>query len=467
MAQKIKFGTDGWRAIIAQDFTTENVARVSKALADYLNEQNDKNAIVLGHDCRFGGEMFVDVVARVMLAEGIDVHLALGFVSTPMISFGTLTLGAQQGVIITASHNPPAYNGYKLKSPQGGPSSPEVVSAVESNIPETYSIPEVDMEAMKKQGRLREVDLEQDYIDYLHTKFNFGSIQKSGKRMAYDAMFGAGQNVMKRLFPESLLVRCEYNPSFLGQAPEPLDKNLQPLREAIQHDGQIDIGIATDGDADRIGMYDTAGRFIDAHHIILLLIHYLAHYQKMKGLVVIAFSVTDKVKKLCEHYDLPVKVTKIGFKYIAEIMVAEDVLLGGEESGGIAVKGHIPERDGLYDGILLYDFLAQTGKSLDELIEEVYAIVGPFVYQRDDLHLSEEKKQEIIQNCEAGKFTHFGDYEIVRTETIDGFKYFMKDGQWLMIRPSGTEPVLRIYAEAASHEEVLDLLAVAKKTILD
>ncbi len=467
MANKIKFGTDGWRAIIAEEFTNDNVARVSKALADYLNEQNDSNAIVLGHDCRFAGEQFVEVVAKVMLDEGIDVHLAQGFVSTPMISFATNRLGAQQGVIITASHNPPSYNGYKLKSPEGGPSSPTVISAVEAKIPDSCAIPEVDLEEMKKIGRLKMVDLEQEYFDYLNTKFDFGAIQKSGKKMAYDAMYGAGQNVMKRLFPDSLLVRCEYNPSFMGQAPEPLDKNLVPLREAIKADGNIDIGIATDGDADRIGMYDKAGNFIDAHHIILLLIHYLAHYQKMTGEVVIAFSVTDKVKTLCAHYNLPVQVTKIGFKYIAEIMVKEDVLLGGEESGGIAVKGHIPERDGLYDGILLYEFLAKTGKSLDELIAEVYEIVGPFVYQRDDLHLDEETKQRVIQDCEDNKFKNFGSYEIDRVETIDGYKYFMKTGEWLMIRPSGTEPVLRIYAEAASKEKVLDLLAQAKNTVLE
>ncbi len=467
MAQKIKFGTDGWRAIIAQDFTTEGVARVSEGLALYLKSQKKENTVVIGNDCRFGGALFVDVASRVLASHGIQVIVAENpFVSTPMISLATFLLKAQQGVIITASHNPPSYNGYKLKSEFGGPSSPEVISAVENLIPDEVQIPQESMDDFKNKGLIQHKDLEGMYLEYMNEKFDIESIDLSPKNLAYDAMYGAGQNVVRALFPSAELVRCEYNPSFMGQAPEPLDKNLKPLRNHIMANGMIDLGFATDGDADRIGMYDGNGKFIDAHHIILLLIHYLAHYKKMSGKVVIAFSVTDKVKAICEHYGLECEVTKIGFKYIAEIMIKEDVLVGGEESGGIAVKGHIPERDGIYDGILLYDFIVRTGKSIDELLKEVYDIVGAFVYKRDDLHLSEDKKQEIIKNCQEGNYTQFGDYEIVRTETIDGFKYFIKDGEWLMIRPSGTEPVLRVYAEAANSKAVNDLIEAAKNTIL-
>ncbi len=467
MAKKIKFGTDGWRAIIADDFTTEGVARVSEGLAKYLNSKSQDNKVVIGHDCRFGGKLFVDVAARVLAANGIHVTMADNhFVSTPMVSFATLQLQAQQGVIITASHNPPSYNGYKLKSEFGGPSSPEVISAVEDLIPDEIVMPEKSVDDFVADGLIEFHDLEGMYLDYMNEKFDIETLDISPKNLAYDAMYGAGQNVIRKLFGSAELVRCEYNPSFMGQAPEPLAKNLIPLRNHIMANGMIDLGFATDGDADRIGMYDGDGHFIDAHHIILLLIHYLAHYQEMSGKVVIAFSVTDKVKKLCDHYGLTCEVTKIGFKYIAEIMVKEDVLVGGEESGGIAVKGHIPERDGIYDGILLYDFIVRTGKTINELIEEVYDIVGPFVYTRDDLHLSEEKKQSIISNCEEGEYTQFGPYKIVRTETIDGYKYFMENGEWLMIRPSGTEPVLRVYAEAATTEEVQELISSAKETIL-
>ena len=205
---------------------------------------------------------------------------------------------------------------------------------------------------------------------------------------------------------------------------------------------------------------------MDAHNIILLLVHYLAHYKKMTGKVVIAFSVTDRVKKLCEHYNLPVEVTAIGFKYISEIMVHDDVLVGGEESGGIAVKGHIPERDGIYDGLVLYEFMTQSGKTLKELCQEVYDIVGTFVYERNDLHLDNDKKIAIITRAEANGYERFGKYEFNRRETIDGVKYHLTDGGWMMLRASGTEPVLRIYVEGNSKEETLDILAEVKKEIL-
>jgi phosphomannomutase len=284
--------------------------------------------------------------------------------------------------------------------------------------------------------------------------------------MAYDAMFGAGQRVMRRLFPDSVLIHCDENPGFLGQAPEPLDKNLQELAKTIANTPEVKIGIATDGDADRIGIYDEDGHFVDAHHVILLLIHYLHKYQGMTGKVAVAFSVTDRVKRLCEAYGLPVEVTAIGFKYISEIMVNEDVLVGGEESGGIAVKGHIPERDGIYDGLALYEFMTKTGKTLKQLCEEVYEVIGRFVYERNDLTLANEKKVAIIEKAGANGYDKFGKYAFNRIETIDGIKYHLDNGGWVMLRASGTEPLLRVYAEGNSKEETLDILEDVKNTIL-
>jgi phosphomannomutase len=285
-------------------------------------------------------------------------------------------------------------------------------------------------------------------------------------RIGYDAMYGAGQNVIRRLLPEATFLHCDYNPSFEGQSPEPIAKNLREFSEVIKLSGNIDVGLATDGDADRIGLFDSEGNFIDSHHIILLLIHYLKKYKGFSGKVATAFSTTVKIRKMCRHYDLPLDVVKIGFKYICGIMITEDVLLGGEESGGIAIKGHIPERDGVWMGLVLFEFMAKTGKNLRELIDEVYEITGPFAFERNDLHLDEEVKNRIVANCKAGKYTAFGDHKIIRTEDLDGWKYFLSEEEWIMIRASGTEPVLRTYAESSSQERAFELLEAARETLL-
>jgi len=466
VTEKIKFGTDGWRAIIAQDFTVYNVARVSKGLATWLFQHHEAPVVLIGHDCRFGGKLFAETAASVLCANGVKVLLAEGFVSTPMVSLGVLKMGAQQGVVITASHNPPTYNGYKLKGAHGGPTSPKDIAAVEALIPDEVTMPSQSIAHWKENGMLQTVALEDLYIDYLKEKFDFDALSKSPFKMAYDAMYGAGQNVIRRLLPGAVLVHCDENPGFRGQAPEPLDKNLRELATTIANTPEIKIGLATDGDADRIGLYDEDGNFVDAHNIILLLIHYLHKYKGMTGKVVIAFSVTDRVKKLCEHYNIPVEVTAIGFKYISEIMVHDDVLVGGEESGGIAVKGHIPERDGIYDGLALYELMTTTGKTLKQLCEEVYEIVGRFVYDRHDLHIENAKKEAIIKKALDGGYDRFGKYGYVRTENIDGMKYHLENGGWVMLRASGTEPLLRVYAEGNSKEETLDILADVKATIL-
>lgn len=465
-ADKIKFGTDGWRAIIAQDFTVYNVARVSEGLAQWLLKDNKAPRVVLGHDCRFGGELFSETVAKVLCEKGIHVLMARGFVSTPMVSLGVITHKANQGVVITASHNPPSYNGYKLKGAHGGPSSPKDIAAVEALIPDEVSIPTKKLADYQTDGLLEYVDLEAEYISYLQTKFDFEALNKSPFKMAYDAMYGAGQNVVRKLLPSAVLLHCEQNPGFNGTAPEPLDKNLRELSETIARSPELKIGLATDGDADRIGLYDEDGHFVDAHHIILLLTHYLHKYKGMDGKVAIAFSTTDRVKKMAEAYGLPVEVTPIGFKHISEIMVREDVLVGGEESGGIAVKGHIPERDGIYDGLVIYEFMAQTGKTLKELIQEVYEVTGPFVYERADLSIDNDLKERIIKTALAGGYNRFGKYSFSRTEDIDGMKYHFDNGGWMMLRASGTEPLLRIYAEGNSAEETKDMLEEVKKTVL-
>jgi phosphomannomutase len=463
----IKFGTDGWRGIIADEFNVENVRRVAQGTADYIKKNFPNNLnVVLGHDCRFAGELFAENTARVFNANGIKVKMAKNFVSTPMISLGAVKLGSAIGVIITASHNPPAYNGFKLKAHYGGPSSPAVIDAVEQAIPDSLVSGLRTHAENCAAGMVEYVDLETMYVEEVESKFNIPLIKESKMEFAYDAMYGAGQNVMRRIFPDITLLHCDYNPSFDGQAPEPIDKNLAEFREMIAVCGDIDCGLVTDGDADRIGLYNKSGKFVDSHHIILLLVHYLHKYKGMDGKVITTFSATSKITELAKAYGLEIEITKIGFKYICEKMVTENVLVGGEESGGIAIKGFIPERDGIWIGLTLWEFMASTGKSLDDLIEEVYAVVGCFAMGRIDLHITEEIKQKVLANCEAGFYKAFGSYKIEKIETIDGFKFHLGNGEWVMIRASGTEPVLRVYSESNTDENAAKILATTKAVLL-
>jgi phosphomannomutase len=462
---KIKFGTDGWRAIIADDFTVENVARVTIAVAEWLKKNSESPSVVVGHDCRFAGELFASTVTKVLNANGIKVFLAKGFVSTPMVSLGALKLNASLGIVLTASHNPPSYNGYKLKGHYGGPLTPEKIQEIEDIIPAKSNI-DLSSKSLTEGELLQYVDLETMYCEHVQQNFDLNAIKNSGLKFAYDAMYGAGQNVIKRLLPETTLLHCDYNPSFMEQAPEPIDKNLQEFSELIKKAGDINCGLATDGDADRIGLYDSRGNFVDSHHIILLLLQYMHEQKKMKGKVVNAFSVTPRVKRMCDAYNLNYQVVRIGFKYIAGIMITEDVLLGGEESGGIAIKGHIPERDGIWMGLVIWEYMAKSGKTLEQLIQDVYKITGSFAFERYDLHIPEELKLKIVDNCKNNRYSSFGNYKVQRTEDIDGWKYFFNDNEWLMIRASGTEPILRAYAEAPTRADAFKILDTVKAVLL-
>lgn len=457
MPTKIKFGTDGWRAIIADDFTIENLKRVAAGTAIFMRSNDLKHA-VLGHDCRFGGKLFSKTVARVLASYDIKVSIAEEFVSTPMVSLGVVELKADMGVVITASHNPPSYNGFKLKSSYGGPTVPKDIAAVESAIPDHVEVPLEEFEVYMEKGMIKWVDLEQMYIDHVNNSFDMDAIRKANIQLAYDAMYGAGQNVIKRLFPNAKLLHCDFNPGFRGQAPEPIHRNLTELSDLLKKESSLDLGLANDGDADRIGLYDENGEFVDSHHILLLLLLYMREHKKEKGKVVVTFSVTNKMKTLADQYGLDFEVTKVGFKYIAEIMNHEKVIVGGEESGGLAVQSHIPERDGIWMGLLIMEFMAKTGKTLRQLIEDVYDKVGAFSYDRDDLHVSDELKRRVIQKCENDPFDSFGDYQVSEKQDMDGFKFIIDDDTWTMLRPSGTEPVLRVYGQAKDSTEVRKLL---------
>ncbi|MBL7774804.1 MAG: phosphoglucomutase/phosphomannomutase family protein [Saprospiraceae bacterium] len=466
MATPIKFGTDGWRAIIADDYTVDNVLRVAEATARYMKKHGMKRAVI-GYDCRFGGLLFTETTARVLGAFGIKCHVSTGFVSTPMVSLGVVKTKSQIGIVITASHNPPSYNGFKLKAAYGGPMVPSGIAEVEAMIPDKCTLTALPTIGELVQKKLFvDADLEAMYLRHVRKNFDLPLIKQNAGRLAYDAMYGAGQRAVRKLLPRSLFLHCDLNPGMHGQAPEPIHRNLQLLSETIRKNPKISCGLANDGDADRIGMYDEDGNFVDSHHLLLILLLYLHKYKGMKGKVVFTFSVTDKLKKMADKFGLPSEITKIGFKYIAEIMTTEDVLVGGEESGGLAVKGHIPERDGIWMGLLVLEFMAATGKTIKGLVQEVYEVVGAFASDRDDLHITEAQKQAVIEACKAGKYKSFGSYSIKGVDSIDGWKFQLGDEKWVMIRPSGTEPVLRVYAQGPDLAECRRMLDATKATIL-
>ena len=467
---KIKFGTDGWRAIIAEEFTVENVKRVAYATALWLRKHYQEPTAVVGNDCRFAGKLFADTTACVLASQGIKVYRSENtFVSTPMVSLGTVKLQADAGIILTASHNPAEYNGYKIKASYGGPATPAMIDEVEALIPDTINIQLKSVDEYSKEGLISFVDLESMYCDEIEANFDMEAIRNCGMNWAYDAMYGAGQNVMRRILPNATLLHCEHNPGFDGQAPEPIHRNLTEFSDVIKlSEGEIASGLATDGDADRIGLYDENGDFVDSHHILLLLIHYMSKVKNQQGEVYTTFSCTNKIQKLCDAYGINNTITKIGFKYICDLMVnsGKPFLTGGEESGGIAIAGHIPERDGIWMGLTIWECMAKTGKSLTELIEEIYSLVGTFAFERYDLHLTEELKQTIIQKCENRAFTQFDSYKVIKTEDLDGFKFHFDENSWVMIRPSGTEPVLRVYSEAPTSADAFAILDATKSTLL-
>jgi phosphomannomutase len=467
---QIKFGTDGWRAIIAEDFTVENVKRVAYATALWLRKHYQEPSAVVGNDCRFAGKLFADTTACVLASQGITVYRSENtFVSTPMVSLGTVKLQADAGIILTASHNPAEYNGYKIKASYGGPATPAMIDEVEALIPDTISLHLKSIEEYSKEGLINYVDLESMYCDEIEANFDMEAIRNCGMNWGYDAMYGAGQNVMRRILPNATLLHCDHNPGFDGQAPEPIHRNLTEFSDVIKlSEGEIASGLATDGDADRIGLYDENGDFVDSHHILLLLIHYMSKVKNLQGEVYTTFSCTNKIQKLCDAYGINNTITKIGFKYICDLMVnsGKPFLTGGEESGGIAIAGHIPERDGIWMGLTIWECMAKTGKSLTELIEEIYNLVGTFAFERYDLHLTEELKQAIIQKCENRAFTQFDMYKVIKTEDVDGFKFHFDENSWVMIRPSGTEPVLRVYSEAPTSADAFAILDATKSTLL-
>ena len=459
----IKFGTDGWRAIIAETYTVGNVRRVARGTALWMKSKG-MSKVIIGHDCRFGGKMFLEAAAVEFTIEGIQVIAADGIVSTPMVSLAVVKHNCNLGVVITASHNPPTYNGYKLKSSYGGPSTPTEIEEVEKLIPENSSKVDTDFQKEIEKGTIVLSNLESLYEQHVRSNFDVPAILKQDK-MVYDSMFGAGQFVMRKLFPGTVQFHSEHNPGFNNTAPEPIAKNMTELMNYMKTSANGRVAFATDGDADRIAMVDEDGNLVDSHHVLLLLMYYLVEYKKMKGKIVVSCSVSNKINKLAKLYQMECISTKIGFKYIAEYILAGDVLVGGEESGGLAIAGHIPERDGIWIGLTILELMSKTGKSLKELIQILYDKVGSFSYDRLDLHLNAEQMHSVKQILSTDDITEWGPFKVISKEKIDGDKFYFENDSWLMFRASGTEPVLRIYAQGVDGDQVKQIHAHARQRL--
>jgi len=418
-----------------------------------LNESFDDPSVVIGYDTRFQGSAFAATAARVLAGSGVRVILSDAFTTTPAVSWATNAMGCDAGVVITASHNPPSYSGYKLKASFGGPATPEQIAEVEKEIPPVAPHISESFDSLKSSGRITMVDLNGRYLETIAGLIDIEAIKRSGLRIAYDAMFGSGQGMVTRLLSESQVdtLHHDHNPGFHGQAPEPIERNLGELSSYIRRHG-CDVGLATDGDADRIGLYDENGEFVDAHRIMALLFRFLVEERHLKGSVVKSFAATDLLDKMGAAYGLEVETTKIGFKYIASRMVEGNVLVGGEESGGIAVTGHIPERDGIYAGLLMVEMMVKSGKSLSTLVRELMDKFGQHHAFRRDLRLSPTVKDGFMRRLESEGLDQVAGQKIVKLDDLDGLKFRTEAGGWVMIRPSGTEPVLRVYSEADSPE---------------
>ena len=465
--EKIKFGTDGWRGVIADHFTVANVAKVTNAAAIWLLNKFKDPEVVIGYDTRFQGKLFAETAAKVLASKGIKVRISDDFVTTPMVSLAVREWKASLGIMITASHNDYTYSGYKLKGSYGGPLLVEELKNIEDliSLENNLDLDLLKWEQFIEQELIRYADLEAFYFQYVNNYFDLASIRDSGIRTGFDAMFGSGQKVIRRLLPQARFFHCEPDLMFGQISPEPLEKNLKELLGFMQSSAELDVALAIDGDGDRIALANSKGRYIDSHNIILVLIHYLAEYRKMKGKVVTGFSSTGKVEKLCRHYDLEVQRVPIGFKDICRVMLSEDVLVGGEESGGISISGFLPERDGIWIGLTILQFMAETGKSLDKILKEIYDITGRFQCLRRDIQIPKDKRGKIMDICYRGEIESFGRFRVSRTEALDGIKFFFSDDEWVMIRASGTEPLLRTYAEAADRETAEEIIEAAYKTI--
>jgi phosphomannomutase len=469
MAQEIKFGTDGWRGVIADDFTFDNVRRVAGAIASYvLKYEEPGRGIIVGYDTRFASQKAACVVAEVIAGAGIPVKISNDYAPTPAVSYTVKQQNAAGGVMVTSSHNPWNWNGVKFKGKFGGSATPAIMKKVEE---------ELGAGAMPKGNKapIDEVDLKQAYVTAVCKFADIDLIAKTKFKFAVDAMYGSGRGVVNGVFRERgvqhLAIRQELNPLFPGINPEPIEPHTAELQQTVVRE-KCDAGLATDGDADRIGAVAEDGSFVDSHKIFSILLRWLLERKKWPGEVVRAFNTTRMVDRIAAKHGRRLHECAIGFKYIADLMMQRDILIGGEESGGIGYSRYLPERDGILNSLLLANVMAEEGKPLGQLVADLQREFGAHYYGRSDLHIPEDVKQDAIKRAAADGTTSLGRYRVIKKESLDGVKFFLDaptNGKgaeaWVLFRASGTEPLLRMYTEAASPELVREILSVGNEFV--
>ena len=475
----IKFGTDGWRGVIASDFTFENVRVAAAAVAAYLHgqssnppdpKQSPSRGICIGYDSRFLSEAFARTCAEVVAATGIAVKLAREITPTPALSYGVRELGAAGGIMITSSHNPAQWNGVKYKAWFGGSGSPSIISEIESYL--GAPVPKATAPAV-----IEEVDFISPYMVAIEKFADLDLIAKSGRKFAIDSMYGAGRELLAGVFTrigvDFVQIRGTVNPLFPGINPEPILPHIQALGDAVVANG-CDAGLCTDGDADRIGATDEHGNFVDPHKIFSVLLEWVLKTKGWPGDVTRAFNTTKMLDRICAKYGRKIHEHGIGFKYVVDFMLAQEIVMGGEESGGIGFQRHLPERDGLLNALLLANVMAEEKKTLGQLVADLQAEYGEHQYARIDLHIPDEIKNGAIARAKALSVgdTSFAGMPILRVETLDGVKFYLDNPEaagkpnaaetWLLLRASGTEPLMRIYSESCSTESVTKLLEAGR-----
>ena len=468
----VKFGTDGWRGIIADDFTYENVRVAARAIALYvLNHEDAKAGVCVGYDTRFGSRSFAKVVAGVLSGAGIPVWFANKITPTPELSFAVRELKAAGGVMITSSHNPAEWNGVKYKASYGGSGKPSQIAAIESYLLKPLALAAVP-------AKIEEMDFAPSYVAALESFVDLKAIKESGYRFLIDTMYGAGKGYIAGIFGRAGIpyveFRSELNPAFPGINPEPIMPHIAATRVAVVAE-KCDAGLITDGDADRIGAVDEHGNVVDAHKIFSILLQWLLERKKWPGDVTRAFNTTKMLDRISAKHGRTLHEHGIGFTYVCDLMLEKDILIGGEESGGVGISKHLPERDGLLNSLLIANVMADEKKTLGELVAALQAEYGEHQYGRIDMHIDEALKQSAIRRAKAGVSDVAG-LKVLRVETLDGIKFFLENPAcvgkpnaaetWLLLRASGTEPLLRVYCESCSAESVELVLAAAKAFVL-
>jgi alpha-D-glucose phosphate-specific phosphoglucomutase len=463
---QIKFGTDGWRGVIADDFTFDNVRRVAGAIAAYVLKHEDaQRGVIVGYDTRFASQHAARVAVEILAGAGIPVKLANDYTPTPAISYAVKTRQAAGGVVVTSSHNPWNWNGMKFKSKLGGSAAPAIMQIIEE------ALHAVAMPSGEKAA-IEEVDLKQPYIAAICAFADVDLIAKAKFKFGVDAMYGAGRGVLGQIFTsraiQHVAIRQELNPLFPGINPEPIEPHVALLQQTVVKEN-CHAGLATDGDADRIGAVTEDGSFVDAHKVFSILAHWLLERKKWSGEIVRAFNTTGMVDRIAARHGRKLNECPIGFKYVTDLMSVREILIGGEESGGIGYSRFLPERDGILNSLLLANVMAEEGKPLGQLVADLQREYGPHYYGRRDLHISEDIKQRAIQRAGSERAKRLGPYNIIKKEGLDGVKLFLDaptNGNgaqpWVLLRASGTEPLLRIYSEAASPELVAEILGNAE-----